>query len=102
MRIILWSTRMYIIFWLCLGIASLFFGAIEGLDTGNPLYTTGQTWLGIAVTIGYTYFGLSGKDEMKEDAKKKINKRNMNNVNIAIGSEDGTAEENGGDEENQK
>ena len=36
-------------------------------DTSNPLYTTGQTWLGIAVTIGYAYFGLSGKNTPKAE-----------------------------------
>eukprot|EP00985_Skeletonema_marinoi_P020614 scaffold12321_cov115-Skeletonema_marinoi.AAC.1 len=51
MMIILWSTRLYIMCWIFLGAVSLAFGAIAGVDTSNPLYTTGQTWLGIAVTI---------------------------------------------------
>ena len=67
MAVILWSTRLYIIFWIILGATSLAFGAIQNLDTSNPLYTTGQTWLGIAVTIGYAYFGLSGKSAPKAD-----------------------------------
>ena len=59
-RIILWSTRFYITVWIAFGCASLAFASIAGVDTTNPLYTTGQAWLGIAVTIGYTYFGLNG------------------------------------------
>jgi len=65
MGFILWSTRIYTFVWICLGTASLGFGAIIGIDASNPLYTTGQTWLGIAVTIGYTYFGLNGKNALK-------------------------------------
>ena len=59
--IILISTASYIIIWIILGCVSLAFAAINGLDTNNPLYTTGQAWLGIAVTIGYTYFGLNSQ-----------------------------------------
>eukprot|EP00984_Skeletonema_dohrnii_P026489 scaffold15851_cov80-Skeletonema_dohrnii-CCMP3373.AAC.1 len=70
MFIILWSTRAYIFCWIFLGGASLAFAAIAGMDTSSPLYITGQTWLGIAVTIGYTYFGLSGK--IVPDANDKI------------------------------
>ena len=55
--------------WIFLGAVSLAFGAIAGVDTSNPLYTTGQTWLGIAVTIGYTYFGLNGN--IAPDANNK-------------------------------
>lgn len=60
-RLILNSTRVYIVMWIILGAASLAFGAINAVDSSNPLYTTGQTWLGIAVTIGYSYFGLNEK-----------------------------------------
>jgi hypothetical protein len=73
MWVIFWSTRIYTLVWICTGTLSLGFGAIKGIDTSNPLYTTGQTWLGVAVTIGYTYFGLNGKNVPKlEDANDKI------------------------------
>lgn len=75
MGLILWSTRLYIIFWIGLGVASLAFGAIEGLDPSNTLYTTGQTWLGIAVTIGYAYFGLSGKNAPSSAANSNENEQ---------------------------
>jgi hypothetical protein len=80
MRVILWSTRLYIIFWIILGAASLAFGAIQNLDTSNPLYTTGQTWLGIAVTIGYAYFGLSDKNTPKGEAVKHKNEQQPNDA----------------------
>lgn len=41
----------------------------------QKLYTTGQTWLGIAVTIGYTYFGLSGKVAPEQDGNDKTDER---------------------------
>jgi len=87
MSVILWSTRLYIIFWICLGAASLAFGAIAGVDTSNPLYTTGQTWLGIAVTIGYTYFGLSGKNA--PDANDKIGQGDSHTDDV-LGTHDGS------------
>jgi len=96
MWIILWSTRFYIIVWICLGAASLAFGAIIGIDNSNPLYTTGQTWLGIAVTIGYTYFGLNGKkapeaepirnenDQQPDDAvQNMIDEGGVNDTNMS-------------------
>jgi hypothetical protein len=34
---------------------------IPSLYEVNPIFTTGQTWLGIAVTAGYTYFGVNNQ-----------------------------------------
>ncbi len=78
MAVVLWSTRLYIIFWIILGAISLAFGVIQDLDTSNTLYTTGQTWLGIAVTIGYAYFGLSGKNTPKAQPIKQENDHEPN------------------------
>ena len=50
-KLILHSTRNYILSWIFLGFTSLIFGAIKGIESTNPLYTTGQTWLGIAVSV---------------------------------------------------
>ena len=75
MGLILWSTRLYIIFWIILGFVSLAYGAGRVLDPSNTLYTTGQTWLGIAVTIGYAYFGLSGKNAPKTGANPNENEQ---------------------------
>eukprot|EP00985_Skeletonema_marinoi_P013068 scaffold6442_cov73-Skeletonema_marinoi.AAC.10 len=74
-RLILNSTRAYILTWILLGVISLLFGAIAGVDTSNPLYTTGQTWLGIAATIGYSYFGLTNRtSEASKDETDQMNK----------------------------
>jgi len=93
MMIILWSTRLYIMCWIFLGAVSLAFGAIAGVDTSNPLYTTGQTWLGIAVTIGYTYFGLGGKNASKLDDNDRIDE--SNNDAAIQGTHDGSGGTNG-------
>ena len=69
--VILWSTRLYIISWIILGFISLLYGAIARLEVSNTLYTTGQTWLGIAVTLGYSYFGLSGKNNPDSKVSEK-------------------------------
>jgi hypothetical protein len=95
MAVVLWSTRLYIIFWIILGAASLAFGAIEDLDSSNPLYNTGQTWLGIAVTIGYAYFGLSDKNTSKGKAVRHKNEQQSNdsvqNVNSTKGNDSGAS-----------
>ena len=95
MWVILWSTRAYIICWICLGAASLAFAAIAGMDTSNPLYITGQTWLGIAVTIGYTYFGLNGN--IAPDANDKIGQGDSHTGDVQ-GTHDGSGGANGRDE----
>jgi len=95
MGLILWSTRLYIIVWICLGTSSFVFGAYKGIDTSNLLYTTGQTWLGIAVTIGYSYFGLNGKVAPKlEDANEKIDHSNKDAA-VQGGTTDGSDGANG-------
>ncbi|KAK1743948.1 hypothetical protein QTG54_005545 [Skeletonema marinoi] len=67
------SLYIYILTWILLGVISLLFGAIAGVDTSNPLYTTGQTWLGIAVTIGYSYFGLNNRtNEASKDENDEM------------------------------
>ncbi len=55
----------------------LYFRHEHGLLTffSFKLYTTGQTWLGIAVTIGYTYFGLSGKVVPQQDGDDKTDEK---------------------------
>lgn len=68
MVIILWSTRLYIISWIGLGAASLIFGFLQNLSPANPIFTTGQTWLGISVTAAYTFFGVN---EQQESSKKE-------------------------------
>lgn len=80
MWVILRSARFYVFMWIGLGAASLIFGFVKELNASNPIFTTGQTWLGIAITIGYTYFGLN------DGTNTATNNENMKNmVNQAIG-----------------
>jgi len=95
--LILNSTRIYILTWILLGIVSVVFGAIKGLETSNPLYTTGQTWLGIAVSVGYSFFGLSNGNKK---ASKDENDKMKNDVvhSATDGGEDDANYTNGGEE----
>ena len=79
--LILNSTRRFILTWVFFGTISLGFGVFGDLRPTNPLYTTGQTWAGIAVTIGYSYFGLNDasaevlkptNDEKKVDTTSQV------------------------------
>eukprot|EP00985_Skeletonema_marinoi_P015596 scaffold8093_cov174-Skeletonema_marinoi.AAC.7 len=84
--LILMSTRAYIVFWILGGASCLAVGIILPLDAASPLYTTGQTWAGIAVTIGYNYFGLDGKNAPKlQEAKDAMDQKNSDAVQRALG-----------------
>jgi len=71
--LILSSARIFIVFWIIMGALSLIMGVVTNLDATNPLYTTGQTWVGIAVTIGYSYFGLDRKNAPKDETDQMSN-----------------------------
>ncbi len=51
------------------------------------LYTSGQTWLGIAVTIGYTYFGLNGESETAPDQIRRGHTHTEADQGITDGSD---------------
>jgi len=76
--LILNSSRVYIVSWIVFGALSLVVGVATDIDATHPLFTVGQTWIGIAVTIGYSFFGLNSKksptfdhDENSDDEKVK-------------------------------
>jgi hypothetical protein len=75
--LILSSARIFIIFWVIMGALSLVMGVATNLEATNPLYTTGQTWVGIAVTIGYSFFGLDRKSAPKDETDQKNNNANQ-------------------------
>jgi hypothetical protein len=90
---ILYSTRFYIFFWIVFGAFCLIFGIATNLKSESPIYTTGQTWIGIAVTIAYSYFGLKDKNTLTiEDAKDAIDQRIKDAVQGAIGGDSGEEE----------
>ena len=96
-KLILHSTRNYIFTWIFLGFISLVFGAIKGIESTNPLYTTGQTWLGIAVSVGYSFFGLNNGN--KNASKDENDKMNNDVVHSATdGGEDDANDTNVGEE----
>ena len=68
MGIVLMSTRLYVVSWIGVGAESLIFGFVENLSPANPIFATGQTWLGISVTAGYTLFGVN---EQEDNSKKE-------------------------------
>jgi len=94
--LILNSSRVYIVSWIVFGALSLFVGIVTDVAATHPLYTVGQTWIGIAITIGYSFFGLNSKhgstfddgDGDADDEKVKDTDQGT------IGGEDGT---NGGE-----
>jgi len=66
-QLVLYTTRYYTYFWICTGFLTLVYGIIWELALSSPLYSNGQTWAGVAVTLAYSYFGLKGKNEPKKD-----------------------------------
>ena len=77
--IILYSTRIYILIWICCGAVSLVFGVHADAAPDSVLYATGQTWMAIAVTIGYSYFGLSEAKAPEDEEDKDENKNEDEN-----------------------
>lgn len=76
------------------GCFSLFVGA--NLGRNNVLYSTGQTFLGIAATIGYSFFGLSDKnDQDTEDDKDEIDVKTEDANEGAIDGGDDASANNG-------
>ena len=63
----------------------------------NPLYTTGQIWLGIAVSIGYSYFGLNGKKETAKNDNDQMNNDADAAQNVTYGGDDNTNADGGED-----
>ncbi len=60
----------YIFSWIVFGAMSLVVGIATDIPATHPLYTIGQTWIGIAVTIGYSFFGLNSKQSSEADDEK--------------------------------
>lgn len=59
------------------------------MDTlpSNPVYTTGLTWLGVAITLGFAFFGVEGDDAPSvHDATKKISLDAKKSVDRLMGN----------------
>lgn len=58
-HIILQTTRVYVLTWIVVGSFCLIYGIVRPVEENSigPIFTTGQTWLGIAVTQTYAFFG---------------------------------------------
>jgi hypothetical protein len=52
-------TSLYLLVWVVTGLAAYIVGTMWWPETLQPLTDLGQGWLGLAVTAGYAYFGLS-------------------------------------------
>lgn len=92
--LILHSSRVYIVSWIVFGALSLVVGIATELEATHPLYTIGQTWIGIAVTIGYSFFGLNSKRGPTFDDDDAGDEKVKDTNHDTIGGEDGT---NGGE-----
>ena len=82
---IMWTPRLYVLTWIFTGCSCLLCGSIWGSEYSGPLYVTGQTWLGIAITTVYLFFGLQETAKENYDSKKEedsvVNRHNNDNNN---------------------
>lgn len=53
-----WMTAIYLVMWTGAGLAAYIFGQLLYPKALQPLTDLGQSWLGLAVAAGYTYFGI--------------------------------------------
>lgn len=51
-------TTVYIVAWIGIGVAMLFVGTLEYPKVSPTLHDMGITWIGVAVTAGFSYFGI--------------------------------------------
>ncbi len=56
-----WLAILYLIIWLIVGLGALIVGVIMRPEANQTLHDLGATWLGLAVTSGYAYFGITPK-----------------------------------------
>lgn len=79
--LILQSTRAYMFSWIVCGAASMIYGFASDTLPSNPVYVTGLTWLGVAITLAFAFFGVEGDGAPSvDDARKKINQDTKNSV----------------------
>ena len=68
---VMWTPRIYVLTWIFIGCLCLICGSMWGSDYSGPLYVTGQTWLGIAITTVYLFFGLQATAKENNKTKKE-------------------------------
>ena len=56
-----WLAILYLIIWLIVGLGALIVGVMMHPEANQTLHDLGATWLGLAVTSGYAYFGITPK-----------------------------------------
>jgi len=52
---------LYLLIWLLVGLGALIVGVMLHPEANQTLHDLGATWLGLAVTSGYAYFGITPK-----------------------------------------
>jgi len=68
---VMWTPRIYVLTWIFVGCLCLLCGSMWGSEYSGPLYVTGQTWLGIAITTAYLFFGLQATAKENNNTKKE-------------------------------
>eukprot|EP00581_Thalassiosira_minuscula_P008387 CAMPEP_0183708504 /NCGR_PEP_ID=MMETSP0737-20130205/4809_1 /TAXON_ID=385413 /ORGANISM="Thalassiosira miniscula, Strain CCMP1093" /LENGTH=343 /DNA_ID=CAMNT_0025936397 /DNA_START=74 /DNA_END=1105 /DNA_ORIENTATION=- len=68
LQFVLCCTRVCVLAWIVNGLVCLLYGSIWGAVESGPLHTTGQAWLGIAVTTTFSFLGVNEKGETGEEA----------------------------------
>jgi hypothetical protein len=48
----------YLVTWVAVGLASLIVGVMMYPDASSTIAAIGNTWLGLAISVGYAYFGI--------------------------------------------
>jgi hypothetical protein len=56
-----WLALLYLIIWLIVGLGALIVGVMLHPDANQTLHDLGATWLGLAITSSYAYFGITPK-----------------------------------------
>jgi len=81
LNFIRFSAQYYTYTWILIGFSTLVYGVCKDLQNDDQLYSVGQTWVGVAVTIAYSHFGLRDKNAPTNDNAKDAIDRGGNGAN---------------------
>ncbi|MES0038847.1 hypothetical protein NKJ74_26880 [Mesorhizobium sp. M0046] len=63
---------LYLLAWIATGLAALVVGVMLFPNASSTLSDIGSTWLGLAVSAAYAYFGIRSQADRQEDASSRM------------------------------
>jgi hypothetical protein len=65
-RVVLWVVMLYLGVWTITGLAAFVWGFLRNQGLVGALTDLGQSWIGVAIAAGYSYFGIKPGQPTKQ------------------------------------